>query len=124
MSETAWFTLLLRALGLFIIIEMFPGTLGYLATIPQYLEGGFDPVYAIYPIATLVGYLLSITAGIYLLTGGRRIVKYCTRDLVGRCAVCGYPLTKVTGAVCPECGVPFSGERAAVESDTNKGAEL
>ncbi len=109
MSEIAWFTLLLRAIGLLVLVEQTPGLIGYVAYLPSIFATDM-PVPALMQIgavATLAGYAASVAFGLYLLLDGRRVVRFCIRDLVARCAVCGYPLAKITGSVCPECGVPI-----------------
>jgi hypothetical protein len=123
MSEVAWFTLLLRAVGLLIIAQMSPGFVASLAYVVTAWDEPFNtsPMLRIPMIATVLGYGLAIGFGMYLLFGGRRVVRLCVRDLIARCAVCGYPLVKITGPVCPECGVPVRSESASVnESRTEK----
>lgn len=108
MSEIAWFALLIRAIGLLVLIDKLPGTIGYLSTLSQLFSDYREPFWMASIIAGFLGYVAADALGIYLLLGGKRVVRFCVRDLVAGCAVCGYPLFKVTGDVCPECGVPFA----------------
>jgi hypothetical protein len=119
MSEIAWFALLLRAIGLFILVDKLPVTVGYLSSLAQLFSDYSDPFWAASIVLGLLGYLAADAVGVYLLFGGKRIVRFCVRDLVARCAVCGYPLAKVVGPVCPECGVPIQNDpsRASVQRE-------
>lgn len=107
MSEVAWFSLLLRAIGVLVLVVAGPGFIGYLGYLPLGIASGVGWEWYLPAIAWLCGYVIAGGVAVYLIRGGKRIVRYCVDDLVGRCAVCGYPLTRVNGDVCPECGVPF-----------------
>lgn len=108
MSEIAWFALLVRAIGLLVLLEKLPGTIGYLSTLTRLFGEYSEPFWVASIIAGFLGYVAADIRGLYLLLGGKRVVRFCVRDLIAGCAVCGYPLFKVEGDVCPECGVPFT----------------
>ena len=119
MSELAWFRLLLRGIGVLVVLQLTPGLIGYLAYLPDVLGGGgwASPRYAAQIFASISGYGLSLGLGLYLIFGGSKVMRLCTRDLIGRCPVCDYPLTKIVGSVCPECGVPIRGHTDQLQND-------
>ena len=107
MSDLAWFRLLLRAIGLYVMIQMSAYLIEYTGYLVRAVQLGTwaDPSSTML-ISSTLGYLLAVCVGLYLLLGGEWVMRLCVRDLVVRCAVCGYPLSKIVGTVCPECGVP------------------
>jgi hypothetical protein len=106
MNNFIWFRLLIRAIGILLIGLALPeaiSTLGWFAQIgetPISLDG-----YLLYLIMMVIANFTQLAFGMYLLIGGNRIIRYCARDLLDRCAVCGYDLRGITAPRCPECGM-------------------
>lgn len=113
MKDYGWFKLLIMALGLVITVYAIPSLIREGISFSQAIEqsslGRYWVYYALVTGATIVQLVL----GIYMLTGGGLIVRYCLRKLKDRCCVCDYRLVEVKGDCCPECGTPFVRDDAA-----------
>ena len=48
---------------------------------------------------------LQFLLGMYLLFGGRSVLRWCLRGVDSCCLRCGYELEGVRGDKCPECGL-------------------
>jgi len=58
----------------------------------------------------LGGHGAAIAIGLYLFFGGRLIADLAIPSNRPYCHHCGYELSNVRGAICPECGTRFRGE--------------
>ena len=102
-----WFTLLIRAIGLWLTVDASRSVIGTLFWVADLLSpkaAGARPVDATQVIWTVWG-LVTFALGVYLLLGGRRLVDWCLRSVDGICPRCGYDIRNVRDGVCPECGL-------------------
>lgn len=109
MSDYTWFKLLVRAIGVLLIgfgAPYFIATVWWgIASLRQ--DGGMlGAQFVIYSGFTILSTGLQSLFGLYLLFGGRWIIRYCLSDVRSRCVFCGYDLSGITSGVCPECGTP------------------
>lgn len=109
MTEHAWFRLMLRGVGVLLIGLAAPSVfsyLGWLGTMAGALQssGWIDGGQIWMLVANAVGAAAQLGLGIYLVTGGHGLYRYCIRGLSGLCATCGYDLRGTDSGRCPECG--------------------
>jgi hypothetical protein len=111
MSARAWFTLVVRGIGLWAVVF---GAAGLVATLFDRREIGLFSASGS-PTRLLTARdaresadeLVWLAIGLYLLLGGKLLINRFCAEVVGRCPKCGYDLVGVaTGANCPECGTP------------------
>lgn len=116
MRHRGWFTLAIRAIGLYFIGTTFPMVWALMLTLIEEIAGTADQIdrmaYGM-GIPNAIVFLFSI----YLFFGAPRLVNWCLRRTAGICPVCGYDLYGVTADKCPECGTPFT-KKPQPESST------
>ena len=122
MANRAWFTLLVRAIGLLTIGWALPMGVHFVVEIVRTLLSGSSEGVREFGLLILynAGTIASLAFGLYLFFGGRRLIAWCLLGLRDLCPGCGYPLEGLVGAVCPECGValprPVTGTTAHGEA--------
>lgn len=122
MSRHVWFPLAIRALGLALagfcvggVIES-AGSLIYALRNPG--RGAWDPIYV---TLSSIGHVVPFVFGLYLLLGGRALIRWCMRDIDTMCPRCGYSCAGVTAGKCPECAfeLDHSRDRSAPQAATS-----
>jgi hypothetical protein len=107
-----WFKLLVRAIGLLLIGLGAPWLLHLVLRLGYSLFMEEFPVNAasvLGELVVIIAYGAQVAFGLYLLSGGGRLTRWCLRDTLGSCAVCGYDTSTITVSACPECGAPIPG---------------
>lgn len=113
MMDFTWFRLVIRAIGVLLIGLALPNTVSYLSwlvsTLLPSVAGSVVSLDGQLFIALggFAGVLVQLGLGLYLLFGASALIRYCTRDLSGLCASCGYDLNSLDSDRCPECGTPI-----------------
>ena len=105
MKHRAWFTLVLRAIGIVMLGGTISGLISFITAVVMAVmqkQATATPEWLLWGVNQL-GTLLQAGFGLYLLFGARGLVKYCLAS-VGGCPECGYDLTGLQGDRCPECG--------------------
>ena len=116
MKHKTWFRLLLKAIGVFMVLNSIPSVLSQVAGIvinivssvsaPQPgLGGGGFWVQWTWWLPQLFWWAAQIGIGCYLFFGGRWIVDRAIPSNRPYCPDCGYDLSRNTTAHCPECGI-------------------
>jgi hypothetical protein len=116
MNERAWFTLMVRGVGLALLgvglysVGSLILNLFFVLIDPWVNQMGSSGVSSPwdsweYIRFTAGGPAVLIVVGAYLVFGGRWLIDRFCREVAGRCARCGYDLSGGS-AVCPECNVP------------------
>lgn len=114
MRDFAWIRGVMRLMGLFLVFSSLPMTAQSIASltytvrfVPQQSPGLWW-----YYVVSIGSNLLVTVFGMYLLFGGRVLLKWLTRDLHKCCQNCGYAVQGLAAAVCPECGeaLPFGND--------------
>lgn len=122
MTDHVWFRLALRGIGVLLVGLSLPSVLGYLGwlvvAVPALVAGSSDYSSEQTPMLlfSFVGVATQAGFGLYLLLGGERLFRYCTRDLLALCTSCGYDLHGLHADRCPECGTPAPPHSARAEA--------
>jgi hypothetical protein len=117
MNERAWFTLMVRGFGLYLLISGFTQLTPSLANffrpgVVTSRPAGGGAGGALVPTGPQISWLfwqslapLAIFAlGAYFFFGGSWLIDRLCREVVDRCRRCGYDLREAPAGVCPECG--------------------
>ncbi len=115
MIDFTWFRLVIRAIGVLLVGLAMPSAVNHLASLIQLLAASSSMEISHYlfaMIAEFAGVVLMLGFGLYLLIGGGALIRYCTRDVTGLCASCGYDVRNLDADRCPECGAPIPRRRA------------
>ncbi len=111
MRHFSWVRPALRIVGVIMIGLSLPDVVqntyqltGALGTIPA---GSLPPGYFLAWVVWVSAAGLQMAFGLYLLFGGSYVTRLCVREVPGACRLCGYDLTALNVAVCPECGSPI-----------------
>ena len=119
MSDYAWFKLIVRAIGIFLLAQAIPRLLDVFRwAIDFWLYDQTDMFSTRGFVSQLVLAGVDVGIALYLLVRGKRLIDFCMRDLRDRCPRCGYPAAGVAGSVCPECGTAFAIRAAAAASSS------
>lgn len=131
MSHRGWFTLVLRAIGVYFLGSTLSHLVAFFSEIVLAVVQGRAMASTEWMSWTLdqLGLVLQAGFGFYLLFGADRLVTYCLSSVQGLCPRCGNDLRGLGLACCPECGTPVaagaaSGEdagRAAVDGRRDPG---
>ncbi len=123
MMDHSWFKLVLRLIGVLLLALYLPAALIYVARVIERLMQSDQFVFFnddfgggwVWALVGFVPYFVVVLLGLYLTFDGRWFIKWCLRDIVGRCPTCGYDLRRNAEAVCPECGCenPYRGKFVA-----------
>lgn len=116
MKSFAWFILLLRAVGIIFIALGLPQIL---QTVREWLinvrltdllsaSGAELSVRILREIQSLSMFAI----GLYLLFGGKWLIRRCLRGLGNQCVMCGYPTSQIKDGRCPECGTRIESDPA------------
>ena len=119
MSDYAWFKLIVRAIGIYLLAQAIPRLLDvfrWALDFWLYDQTGMFSTRGFVSQLVLAG--VDVGIALYLLVRGKRLIDFCMRDLRDRCPRCGYPAAGVAGSVCPECGTAFAIRTTAVASST------
>jgi hypothetical protein len=109
MSDYAWFRLIVRAIGIFLLAHAIPRFLDVMRWALEFWMYGESRMFTTSGfVSQLVLVGVDMAIALYLLVKGRRLIDFCMRDMRDRCPKCGYPAAGVTGSVCPECGTRFA----------------
>jgi len=120
-SEFAWFKLLVRLVGVLLLGLSVPMLMWYIGVFlvqtvpssPGATSGSLT--YAIYSyVPGLIGYGTQAAFGWYLLVRGDWVIRRVLAEIHGRCAVCGFELSGVKAASCPECNTPIRRDESKV----------
>jgi hypothetical protein len=125
MSEVVWAKLLLRAVGLLLIGLSGPnivGTIGMaISSWDQFSTWNAEHVGGY--IVSSLGTVMQFAFGVYLLVGGLFVTRLCLRGLDHYCLSCGYDVSTISSAVCPECGATLPVRKGvAAPSQSGPGA--
>jgi hypothetical protein len=109
MSDYIWFKLFIRGIGLLLIGLALPSFVSLaLWTVQTFIQSDGQWVqYVFLTLLNLAAFSIQLAMGVYLFLGGQRVIRFCLRDVVNRCAFCAYDLRGIKGDVCPECGLTF-----------------
>ncbi|MBL0870603.1 MAG: hypothetical protein IBJ18_08515 [Phycisphaerales bacterium] len=123
MMDHSWFKLVLRLTGVLLLALYLPAALIYIARVIESVLRSDDFVFfndgvvggGVWMFVGFVPYFVVVLLGLYLTFDGRLFIKWCLRDIIGRCPTCGYDLRRSAEAICPECGSenPYRGKFAA-----------
>ena len=109
MVDNAWFRLMLRGIGIFLIALSLPSLVQAISYSVQFATsnrwgGGSGGTWwwSLGPL--FVGSVPQTVFGIYLLFFGEGLIRRCLADTIGRCPVCQYDLKGRRTGRCPECG--------------------
>ncbi len=116
MKHKTWFRLVLKAIGILLVGLSLPDLVKFVAQMGHFSVGSFaSGRFPVPPPPTwwwvwnlvpeVIGHLLQLGLGLYLLFGGKWIVNLCIPSNRPYCPECGYDLSKAGSANCPECGV-------------------
>lgn len=115
--------MVLRLTGVLLLALYLPGTLIYIARVIESAMRSDEFVFfndrdaggGFWVFVNFLPYLVIVLLGLYLTFDGRLFIKWCLRDIVGRCPTCGYDLRRSAEVVCPECGCenPYRGKFVA-----------
>jgi hypothetical protein len=122
MTDPKWFRLVIRAVGVLTIAISIPHVGGAIASLAMMLQAGpggwrsylsssgagggeswWNP-FTFGVAASVLAAAGQLGLGLYLLCGASRLVRYCVREVSGRCAGCDYEVRGLKGK-CPECGL-------------------
>jgi len=109
MNDHSWFRLLVRALGLLVAGVSVPSLVRGIssfawAVFNQTQFAGQRASYLIFYASDMVGGMLQLLLGIYLLFFADAFIRRCLLDIRDRCPTCQYDLRGITAPTCPECG--------------------
>lgn len=106
MKHRGWFTLVIRAIGIFFLGSTLSHLVAFISSIVfAVMQSRATPSteWLSWGVGQL-GVLLQAGFGFYLLFGADRLVTYCLSSVQGLCPSCGYELQGVSQPRCPECG--------------------
>lgn len=106
-THRGWFTLLMRATGIFLIVSTMSHGLYFVVSIlSAVMEAQAQPTANwLWWILGELAYLIPFGVGLYLLFGGQRLVRYCLASVPGLCPECGFDRGVAASGPCPNCGV-------------------
>jgi hypothetical protein len=113
MTDTAWFRLALRVLGLFFIGLSAPRLAEIVIQLARMQSDVGSRLWDFleYGVASAMGPLLQLGFGLYLLFMGEALIRRCLADLHDRCPACQYDIRATTTNLCPECGTTLPPRR-------------
>jgi hypothetical protein len=124
-KHKTWFRLVMKAIGVLLIGLSLPMLAQHLGGFMRMYntQGGLGTWAA--PISIwehllwlLIGYVLQLAFGLYLLFGGRWLVNLCIPSNRPYCPECGYDLShNKEAARCPECGVAVGQSQVSAPED-------
>jgi len=122
MSEFAWFKLLVRLVGLLLMGLSVPMLLWYIGQFlaasipgsPAKTSGSFD--YQLYnTLPAVLSFGSQAAFGAYLFFRGDWVIRRVLAEIHGRCAACGFDLSGMMSASCPECNTPIRREKGSAD---------
>ncbi len=114
MKHRAWFTLVLRAIGVFFLGSTISYVVSFVSgVVLAVVQGRATPSYDwLAWMVDQLGVLIQAGFGFYLLFGADRLVAYCLASVRDACPSCGCDIRRLKEAQCPECGVSLeAGDR-------------
>lgn len=105
MKEAAFFRLLVRGIGVYILAV---SGLPSLVSLVQFVYAAQSPPEGPTPIGYMViysiWYLISPVIGVYLLFFADGLIRRCLLDAANRCSMCGRDGRGIADKKCPDCG--------------------
>lgn len=117
MNERGWFTLMVRGIGLtFAGMGLYGAASLLFMAVLQLLSPWWPASYAqsgrfdnwSYVLYSSIGPLVTLAMGLYLVFRADWLIARFCREVVGRCARCGYDTSGLTSGQCPECQAPLA----------------
>ncbi|MBY0262613.1 MAG: hypothetical protein K2Q20_09735 [Phycisphaerales bacterium] len=105
MSAFGWVPVLIRCIGVLIAGIAIPSAFRFVAGNGLLAwRGELNLLDAPRQLAFELGSLVQLATGLYLLFGGRALVRLCLRASIGFCPRCGYDVSRTNSDSCSECG--------------------
>lgn len=126
MHTFAWYVLLLRVIGVVFVGIGLPHAIESGANFINGWVNGQSPILLMTwgdvggMVVTVVYAFWMLGLGLYLLFGGKWLVRKSLKGLAGQCVMCGYAIEGNLADRCPECGAARLDLRPRGHSDVAK----
>lgn len=107
MIRFGWFRLLVRLAGIVLVGLALPGIAAAVAPLIYDSAAISIHVNVPYYLGNLIAPVVQFALGLYLLLGGKWLMRHCLRGIDTICPYCAYDISAVASDTCPECGFRF-----------------